>query len=166
MEDIFVAILRWFHLTATVLWIGLAVNTALVFQPLFRDKVSSESKGAYLEAMLSKIRPLTWIAVITFAITGFIIMVLSNNFEGFSNYFANSWTEIITFKHVVVFGMVFLAVYQLNGILPKLIQALKTSSPKTARLSTLNQNVTLWLAALGILVLLLTAIAETAGKAS
>jgi uncharacterized membrane protein len=158
--DILEAILRWSHLLATVLWIGLVVNSALIFQPLFREVIPQSSKGAYLEAWLTKSKPLIWIAIVTFAVSGGLIMILSDNFKGFSNYFANSWTVVMTLKHVVVFGMVFLGIYQLNGLMPQLVAALKNSAPEVEVLTNRNRNVTVWLACLAVIVLLMTAIAE------
>jgi uncharacterized membrane protein len=160
MEDAILGILRWLHLTATVLWIGLAVSSVLVFNPLARQHIPASAMGNYIADLRKRAAAVVWTAIAIFAVSGFSLMLMSDNFNGFGDYFANSWTIIITLKHAVIGGMVLLALYQLNGVMPKLAAALKSGVPEAKSLAERQKMVVVLTALLGLLVLLLTAIAE------
>jgi uncharacterized membrane protein len=160
MEDALVAILRWLHLTATVLWLGLAVSSVLVFIPLSRQHVPKEAMAAYITDLRNRAAAVVWTALSVFAVSGMVMMLLSDNFKGFGDYFANSWTIIITLKHFIIGGMALLAIYQLNGVMPKLAAALKSGAPEADALAARQKQVATWISLLGIVVLLMTAIAE------
>jgi len=160
MEDTLIAILRWLHLTATILWIGLAVNSVLVFMPLSRRHIPQTAMGDYISDLRNRAAAVVWTALAIFAVSGFILMLLSDSFKGFGDYFANTWTIIITVKHLVIGIMAVLAIYQLNSVMPRLAAALKSNAPGAGTLAARQKSVAAWIAGLGILVLLLTSVAE------
>ena len=160
MEDALLAVLRWLHLTATVLWIGLAVSSVLVFTPLSRQHIPMAAMSDYISDLRKRAAAVVWTAIAIFSVSGFSLMLMSDNFNGFGDYFANTWTIVITLKHAVIGGMVLLALYQFNGVMPKLAAALKSGASEAKALAERQKSVAVWTALLGILVLLLTAIAE------
>ncbi len=137
-----------------------AVSSVLVFAPLSQGHIPMAAMGDYIAGLRKRAAAVVWTAIIIFAVSGFTLMLKSDNFKGFGDYFANSWTIIITVKHAVIGGMVVLALYQLNNIMPKLAAALKSSAPEAQALGERQKSVAFWTALLGILVLLLTATAE------
>jgi uncharacterized membrane protein len=160
MEDALLALLRWLHLTATVLWIGLAVSSVLVFIPLTRQHIPKSAMADYVADLRKRAAAVVWTAIAIFAASGFVLMLTAASFGGFSNYFANSWSILITIKHAVIGGMVVLVLYQFNSVMPRLETALRAGAPEANALAGRQKSVAAWIAGLGILVLLLTAIAE------
>jgi len=171
MNNIILVVCNWLHLIATVVWIGHMANSAILFTPLSKKYVSKSTYGDFLADYRRRDKPTALTAIVVFFATGLGLMLLSPQYQGLGNIFANSWSTIVFAKHIIVLVMVGLGVYMGSAIMPKLASAwseLATEGTShsainshIARLERVRSSVALSLLILGLVVLLLTAIGET-----
>jgi len=151
------AVSYFFHLIATVVWLGgLAVYVLLIFP-----------EGALLpDALRARIRkrflPLTNFSLVVLIFTGLTQMVGDPNYDGVLQ-FTNTWSLVILFKHVVIVGMLIAGGLIQWGIMPTLdrqsllAQKNKQDDALIARLHEREVRLTWINVLLGALVLALTA---------
>lgn len=154
------------HLIATVVWIGGLATMALVVWPGLRRALSSDEAFARaVEAIDARFRTLSNLSLIVLVLTGFVQMNANVNYKGFLN-FDNLWAQAILLKHVSIIGMIGVGALMNFVIQPALRRNAMLSGAgvadtaeaaalrlRLARLGRVNL-------ALGVLVLVLTAIAR------
>lgn len=157
MSPSILAVSYFFHLIATVVWLGgLAVYVLLIFP-----------EGALLpDALRARIRkrflPLTNFSLVVLIFTGLTQMVGDPNYDGVLQ-FTNTWSLVILFKHVVIVGMLIAGGLIQWGIMPTLdrqsllAQKGKQDDALIARLHEREVRLTWINVLLGALVLALTA---------
>ena len=105
MSPSILAISYFFHLVATVVWIGGLVTLVIVVLPETR-RVLGTNREFY--ALLTRLRkrffPLTNLSLAVLVVTGLIQMSGDPHYEGVLQ-FSNTWTRVILAKHVAVLGM-------------------------------------------------------------
>lgn len=115
----------WLHLLATVVWIGQAILSNLVYMPIFSQQLKGPALGAAIGEMARKTRPFIWGSIVVFGITGIPIMTENEGYLGLGN-FGNSWSILILVKHIIVVVMILLAAYMDRVALPGLVKVLTT----------------------------------------
>ena len=114
MSPSILAISYFFHLIATVVWLGgLAVFVLLIFPA-----------GALVpEALMVRLRkrfiPLTNFSLVVLIFSGLIQMSGDPNYDGVLQ-FTNEWSRVILLKHLVIVGMLIVGVVMQWGIAPAL----------------------------------------------
>jgi len=157
------AISQFFHLIATVVWIGgLVILTVLVWPETRR--LLAESPGTYI--LLNRLRkrflPLTNLSLAVLIVTGLFQMTANPNYEGVLQ-FANDWSRAILLKHIAIGGMVICGVALQFWVAPALERASlladrqKGDPVEWERLHRLEVRLTWINVALGVLVLAFTA---------
>ncbi len=163
MSQSTLAISLFFHLVATVVWIGgLAILTVLVWPETRR--ILAENAGVY--RFLSRVRqrflPLSNLSLVVLVVTGLFQMTADPNYEGVLQ-FANDWSRAILLKHLAVGGMVICGVALQFWVAPALERASllaereKGDPQEWARLHRLEVRLTWINLILGVLVLGFTA---------
>lgn len=163
MSQSTLAISLFFHLAATVVWIGgLVILTVLVWPETRR--VLAENPGVY--RFLSRVRqrflPLSNLSLVVLVVTGLFQMTADPNYEGVLQ-FANDWSRAILLKHLAVGGMVVCGVALQFWVAPALERASllaereKGDPHEWARLHRLEVRLTWINLFLGALVLGFTA---------
>lgn len=108
----------WFHMVATVLWIG-----GLFFQALFlqtiAEKLAPRDQANILEMLRKRFNPIAWLCLAVLVITGLTQMAANENYAGFLA-FTNSWAKSILIKHLLVIGMILLAAIQTWWLGPRI----------------------------------------------
>ena len=156
----------FFHLIATVVWIGGLVTMSLVVWPGLRRAVSGDQAFAQaVEAIDARFRPLSNLSLIVLVLTGFVQMNANANYNGFLD-FSNVWAQAILFKHISIIGMIGVGALMNFGIQPALRRNAMLAAAGVAgesEAAALRSRM-MWLGrfnlALGILVLVLTAVAR------
>lgn len=160
------------HLLATVVWIGgLILGTMLVW-PEVRAAISRNGENTALLGLLDRLRtrfnPLANLSLLVLIVTGLFQMDKSPFYDGLL-VFQNDWSRAILVKHVAVIGMVGVGVLMQFGVIPALERAsLLASRGKEQgaadldRLRRRERQLTALNAALGVLVLVCTAVATAA----
>lgn len=145
----------WLHMVATVVWIGGLFFQSAVLHPALQH-------GADTADLLGRLRrrfqPLAWLSLTVLIGTGLIQMSANSNYEGVLS-LANSWSQAIFAKHLVIGLMILIGIYQTWFLQPQLERLALTGGGERKR----KQLTRLGLAnlVLGVLVLGLTGLART-----
>lgn len=99
------AIAYFFHLIATVLWVGgLVVLTLLVWPEARRSLGSNRAMETLLMGLRRRFMPLTHFSLVVLTVTGLVQMTGDANYDGVLQ-FDNDWSRVILLKHIAVLGM-------------------------------------------------------------
>lgn len=100
------AISLFFHLCATVVWIGGLVITSLLVWPEARTALAdSPALYAFLNRLRKRFTPLSNFSLAVLITTGLMQMSLDSNYDGVMQ-FTNTWSCVILFKHALIVLMV------------------------------------------------------------
>ena len=157
MSPSILAVSYFFHLIATVIWLGgLAVFALLLFPEgaLLPDALRARMRRRFL--------PLTNFSLVVLIFTGLTQMAGDPNYDGVLQ-FTNTWSVVILLKHVVIVGMLIAGGILQWGITPTLdrqnllAQRGKQDAAVITRLHRTEVQLTWINVILGALVLGLTA---------
>lgn len=149
MSQVFISLSSWLHALATVVFIGHFVLLAGIYLPaLSKD-------GAALSEISKRSRFWMYAALIVFTITGTHLMLIDPDYFGFMN-FGNLWGIVMLVKHILVLVMIGLGFWY-NAI-HRVGPLMSSNSPEKAIVRFRNH--THMMAVCGVLVLLLTALAQ------
>ena len=99
------AIAYFYHLIATVVWVGGLVMLTVLVWPEARRSLGSQ--GAYeplLAALRRRFMPLTNFSLVVLSVTGLVQMTGDPNYDGVLQ-FSNEWSRVILLKHIAIAGM-------------------------------------------------------------
>ena len=159
------ALAYWAHMIATVIWIGGLAAIALLVVPAARKTLQDEQLSKFLAALQKRLSPLAWFSLAVLVGTGMFQMSANPSYQGFLS-IENSWAAAILVKHILFFGMIALASYQTWWLMPAIQRSLllRQSRPVDSDEAVRLQKQETWIVninlALGVLVLLLTALAR------
>ncbi len=144
------------HALATVVFIGYYTLLAFIILPALQAQPDVKTSG-YVLSLISKLsRGWLYAALIVFAITGAYLTLVDPNYRGLGN-FSNPWALAMLAKHTVVFVMVLLG-FWFNAILR--VGPLASSNTGVERAFSLFRSHATTMAALGLVVLILTAFSQ------
>jgi len=150
------------HMVATVIWIGGLVSLAFLASPLLARLPAGEREAAR-QVTARRFVPLAWLCLAIFVVTGLTQMSANPGYAGLL-VVRDAWSAAILVKHLVVGLMAAVLAYQTWVLYPRLERiALGLDAHdvvKQARWRRLNLHLLRLSAVLGLLVLLLTAIAR------
>ena len=156
----------WLHMLATVVWMGGLAALGILFLPAARQVLDEAQFTDLLDKIQHRLDPIGWFCLILLTGTGLIQMSANPNYSGVLA-IENSWSLVILVKHVVFLMMAVLSAYLTWGLLPQLRRLSlarrldqETASGKTDQLVKKEITLVRLNLGLGILVLLLTAIAR------
>jgi len=160
------SIAYWLHMLATVLWIGGLAALSLIVVPAARKALDASSYANFLAAIQKRTDPLGWFSMIVLLASGMLQMSSNPNYQGMLS-IQGLWAGSIFIKHILFGLMVLTSGYVTWGLFPAMKRvALLQAHGKEVRNSQTLQNREIFLLRLnlimGILVLLLTAIARSA----
>lgn len=114
------AISLFFHLSATVVWIGGLVITSLLVWPEMRRTLEDQPA---LYNLLNRLRkrfiPLSNLSLATLIVTGLFQMSLDSNYNGVLN-FDNTWAKVMLAKHLVILVMALTGLFLQYVVVPAL----------------------------------------------
>lgn len=117
------ALSLFFHLLATVVWVGgLLITSILVWPEARRTLQNSPALYTLLGRLRRRFTPLGNLSLAVLIVTGLTQMSLNENYEGFLN-FANTWSVVILLKHIVIAGMIVSGAILQYGVFPALERA-------------------------------------------
>jgi uncharacterized membrane protein len=108
----------FFHMVATVVWVGGITVMALVVYPGSRRAIGdSPLRGALIAELNRRFSPLAMTALATLIVTGLSQMAVNPNYTGFLR-FDNAWAWAILLKHMVFGVMTLVGAYSVWGLGP------------------------------------------------
>ncbi len=149
MTQFLISISTWLHAIATVVFIGHFVLLAGIYLPAL------SKNGTALSEISKRSRPWMYVSLLIFAITGTHLMMIDSGYLGFMD-FGNFWGIVMLVKHILVFAMIALGFWY-NAIL-RVGPMMSSNNPDQA-IARFSQYVNT-MAVCGVLVLLLTALAQ------
>ena len=152
MTPILIALSNWLHTLATVIFIGHYVLLALIYLPV----LSKAENGTALSEISKRSRSWMYASLLVFIITGTYLMIADTNYLGFAD-FGNFWGIVMLAKHVLIIGMIAMG-FWFNVILR--VGPLMSSNTGAAQAISRFRWYVIVMAICGILVLLLTALAQ------
>lgn len=124
MSPLILAISFFFHLVATVVWIGGLVVITLLVWPEMRRALDGSSPA--LVALLARLRhrfvPWSNFSLVVLVVTGLAQMTADPNYDGLL-VIDNEWTRAMLLKHLAIAGMVVCGLVLQYGVTPALERA-------------------------------------------
>lgn len=149
MSEFFIAASVWLHALGTVVFIGHFVLLAAIYLPVL------SGNGAALSEISKRSRYWMYASLIIFAITGVYLTFVDPNYLGIGN-FNNFWAVMMLVKHILIFVMVGMGFWY-NAILR--VGPMMQSNDAGPAIARFRKYVNA-MAVCGVLVLLLTALAQ------
>ena len=105
-QSTILAISLFFHLTATVIWVGGLLLTVLLIWPEVR-RALKQSPELYRLLHRLRLRFTPWgnLSLAVLIVTGLVQMSLNPNYDGLMQ-FNNPWSRVILLKHIALLGMI------------------------------------------------------------
>ena len=149
MTQFLISISTWLHAIATVIFIGHFVLLAGIYIPAL------SKNGPALSEISKRSRPWMYASLLVFAVTGTYLMLIDSGYLGFME-FGNFWGVVMMLKHLLVFAMIGMGFWY-NAIM-RVGPMMSSNNPEQAiaRFRTYVNT----MAVCGVLVLLLTALAQ------
>lgn len=123
MSPYILAVNYFFHLIATIVWIGgLALFAILVFPEAQRVLKDSPALYDLLARLRRRFLPLTNFSLAVLIGTGMIQMAGDPNYDGMLQ-FTNEWSRVILYKHIAIIGMLICGVILQFRVAPALDRA-------------------------------------------
>ncbi len=123
MSSLTLAISLFFHLVATVVWIGgLVIITLLVWPEMRRALDSSPALLALLTRLRRRFVPWSNFSLVVLVVTGLAQMTANPNYDGML-VIDNEWSRAMLLKHLAIAGMVVCGVVLQYVVTPALERA-------------------------------------------
>ncbi len=153
------AISHFIHVFGTIVWIGGIFITLFVILPGSKTALESPQKaGKLMKEIAKRFTPMGNMSIILIIVTGIIIYFYDKNYTFFSD-LKNRWNMLIAIKHIFVAAMIVIHFYRGLILNPKIERLSSQSSEKQAStLKKISLDLVKTNFALGIIVLLLTAV--------
>jgi uncharacterized membrane protein len=149
MTQFLISISIWLHAVATVIFIGHFVLSAGIYLPAL------SKNGTALSEISKRSRSWMYASLIVFMVTGIYLTFVDPNYQGIGN-FNNFWAVMMLVKHVLIVGMIGMG-FWFNAIL-RVGPMMSSNNPEQA-VAHFRKYVNA-MAVCGVLVLLLTALAQ------
>lgn len=117
------ALTFWFHLLATVTWVGSLAATSFLVLPSATRTLKPADQLALIAAMQSRLEPVAWFSLSLLVATGLFQMSVNVHYNGFLST-SNQWSISILIKHILVVIMITVTAVQTWEVLPAIRRAL------------------------------------------
>lgn len=157
------AIIFWFHMLATVVWIGSLVAISVLLLPASAQVLKLPDRVSLLAAVQKRLEPIAWFSIGLLIVTGLIQLSTSPHYDGFLA-LSTQWSLAMLTKHILVAILIVFSAIQTWEVLPAIHRLLlKKNTADAEELARLNRRETILLRinlTLAGLVLLATAVAR------
>ena len=153
------ALSHFIHVMGTVVWIGGILMTLLVILPSSKAALESAPMvGKLMKEVAKRFTPLANISILMLIATGIILFYYDKNYTSFLD-LKNRWNVVIALKHFFVATMIVIHFYR-GLILNQKIEKFSSqpNEKQSSRLKEISLDLVKVNFALGIIVLLLTAV--------
>ncbi len=120
MSQPILAISLFFHILATVVWIGgILIITLLVIPEVNRILVDQPALYQILLRLRKRFAPISNLALVALITTGLFQMTADPNYDGLMQ-FNNTWSQIMLIKHILIAVMALFGLFLQFSIAPAL----------------------------------------------
>lgn len=120
MSQPILAISLFFHILATVVWIGgILILTLLVIPEV--NRILSDQPALYqvLQRLRKRFTPISNLALVVLIVTGLSQMTADPNYDGLLK-FDNTWSQVLLVKHILIILMALVGLVLQFSIAPAL----------------------------------------------
>jgi len=153
------ALSLFFHILATVIWIGgLLITASLVYPELKRVLAEQPALYRLLSRLRQRFYPISNLCLAVLITTGLFQMTADPYYEGFLS-FDNEWSRVMLAKHALIVMMALLGIWLQYGVAPALervsllLEKSKGDPVTWERLRLQEVRLTIAISALGVGVL-------------
>ncbi len=115
--------LDFFHILATIMWIGGMIVTNVVIRPALAKALQPEQVNEIMGIIMRKFRIIVYVSLIVLFVTGIPMKIANEHYEGIID-FSNSWAIAGFVKHLFVAILALLAIYMFEFMPPQIRKAL------------------------------------------
>lgn len=155
MSQILIAVALWLHSLATFVFVGHYLLLALIYLPVLGKEEALKTTGPILSDISKHSRIWMYVSMLFFLITGIYLTFVDPNYRGIGN-FSNTWAILMLVKHILILGMIGVG-FWFNAIL-RVGPLMSSNTGAVQALARFRWQVNA-MAILGVIVLLLTALA-------
>ena len=145
----------WLHALAMVAVLGYYGIMSRIVLPALGRSLAGPTLAGVVQTIERRALPIVLAGIVTFIITGIYLLVRDGRYAGVGS-FASTWSTLMLVKHLVIVAMVALGV-GIDRLAAGLPNTSEAGLGRTIEFLTLAMD---GMAALGVLVLLLTAAAQ------
>jgi uncharacterized membrane protein len=156
MSQLLISTSVWLHALATVIFIGHYLLLALIYLPVLSNQEAGSERRAALGEISKRSRFWLYASLVIFIVTGIYLTVVDPNYLGLAD-FGNLWGILMLVKHILILGMIVLGFWY-NAIM-RVGPLLSSNTGAVQALARFRWHVNA-MAVAGVLVLLLTALAQ------
>ena len=157
------ALTFWFHLLATITWIGSLFAIYVLVEPAARRALAPVDHLALVEGIQKRLEPIAWFSVSLLIVTGLFQMSVNPHYNGFLST-SGQWSLAILSKHILVAILIAVSATHTWDVLPSIRRALmRKDKIDRLQLASLQHREALllrWSLVLAALILLATAFAR------
>ncbi len=153
------ALSHFIHVIGTIVWIGGILMTLFVILPSSQTALESlPIVGKLMKEISKRFTPMANVSIILIIVTGIIMYLYDKNYTFFSD-LENRWNMLIALKHVFIATMIIIHFYRGLILNPKIERfSSQPNEKQTSKLKKISLDLVKINFALGIIVLLLTAV--------
>lgn len=150
MNIIIIGVIKGIHDVASALWIGGIFALGFVFLPPAKKILEKNEKtGDFFQAVQKRITAVAYLSIIVLFITG-VILKKATGFDGGLFDFSTPYTIVLSIKHILVFLMIFFALFRGT--------VMNTGAFSSPKLNPLKNSIMYVNILLGFIVLILSGI--------
>ena len=157
----------WLHMLATVIWFGGLSALNLLIIPAARQTLNTGDYALLLGKIQKRLDPVGWFSLVILIATGMVQLSANSNYRGILAV-DDRWAAAILVKHILFIAVILFSAYMTWILLPSLRrlaikQAHIGTDSEITREAMENREVLIMRInlLLGVLILLLTAVART-----
>lgn len=98
------------HTVAFVIAWGYYGILGRIVLPALERSLDRPTETRTLVALEKRALPLVLLSVVLFVVTGSYLLITSSKYAGLGDFLANTWTSLMLLKHLVVAGLIALAI--------------------------------------------------------
>ena len=156
--EILQSILDFFHIMATIMWIGGMIINYVVIRPALSKTLEPRQANEIMSLIMKKYRIIVYVSIAVLGLTGIPMKIASEYYVGIIN-FENTWEIVGFIKHIFVFILAVLAIYSFEILSVKIRKAMALDSPEKLMGFQKKQKMVGGLGFLcGMLIILLSAV--------
>lgn len=149
--------LDFFHLMATIAWIGGMFFNVLILMPTVSKTLDPATAGKFMSVLFKRIRVMVYLSLLILFVTGIPMKIASEYYVAIIN-FDTSWETVGFIKHIFVAFMALFAIINFEILTPKVSKiAAKGPSPELMSLKKKQMMLAMISFFFGIIVIFLSA---------
>lgn len=118
LKILFIGLMHFFHIFATVVWIGGMTMNAFAIMPSLQETLTPPEIGKVMGAVMQRFKKMVYGSILILFVTGALLTLVDSNYEG-TMVIKSVWSVLLVVKHILVLILAVLAYYAFDILAPK-----------------------------------------------